>query len=227
MDSEQTEARQGERRRRTAYLIVGGVLSLLLPLLGALYLKLSETAPPAGNVDAAAVFAHRDGPAPRLLPAAAPAAPGQPAAAPPVPGPAPSAPGSESGLSMVRGGQDYYQEPQPPPQPAPAKAAPAPAPAPKPIPQPKAVEAPASSFSFAKLKPVSGFGSWFSKGQGSPAAGQKPAGPGPDIGALMNSMRGSGGSGAAPAPAAPAAPDISALLKNLPQTGGAQSPSPQ
>lgn len=200
MENDQNEARQGERKRRTVYLVVGGALSLLLPLLGALYLKLSETPLPPGGVDASAVFARREGPAPRVQPASTPAAPKGSA-------PASPAPGSDSGLSMVRGGQDYYQEPQPPAAaPAPAKAAPAPAPAPKPIPQPKPAPAPAPSFSFAKLKPTSGIEvkSWFS---GSKA--QPPAAP-----AQM------------PAAAGQAAPDINALLKSLPQAAG-QAPGQQ
>ncbi len=200
MPSEEELAR---RRRHTLYLIAGGTVSLLLPLGGVLYLKMTDTTAPPASVRADDIFAHREGAAVRLQPAAGAAAPqplAMPAAPPAVSSVPATSPPQESGLSMIRGGEDYFPgksaspapAPQPPPAPA-AAAAPAP---PRAIPAPRPAAAP-KTLAMPQLKPAQGFGqvrSWFS-GSGQPAGAAQPQAPvgaaPPDVNALIQQAVGS------------------------------------
>lgn len=223
MDSAEEEDRQAQRRKRTLYLVVGGVLSLVLPLLGLIYFKLSETQVFSGNVDPNAVFARREGLSARIQPAGAPAAPSSPPGAAAATGtPLPVSQGAESGLSMIRGGNDYYQEKtQPTPTPAPAPVKPPPV-APPAAPAKTAAATGPQPFSMAHLK-ATGLGdvrSWFSGGSprpssapGRPQAQAQGTQQAPNINALLNAAPGASGTATG---VAPAVPDINALLKNMP-----------
>lgn len=195
------------RNRRTLYLIVAGVLSLLVPLVGVLYLKLSDNSRGGTPGSAGIVFSRRmagDDP-PTLNPAAAAAAASAlrgivTTAAPkmnsplPVAAPESSARASGGSLSFLRGGEDYYgdgdtQLPvgQTPPQQqqAEAPAAGGSGASPAGAASPAAATTPAASpktgqkaFVMPKLKPSSGFSDFKSRGTSLSGLGA-PAGAGP------------------------------------------------
>lgn len=225
MDTTTEEEREDRRKKRTLVLLVGGALSLLLPLLGVLYLKVTDSTA-AANVSGSGIAFDRRDPreAPRLAPAGLPGA-----------GVAAVKPGNgESSLGMVVPAEDLAREAQPqqqqaapappPPPPAPEKSVaeiqPRQAPAKK---EPKFFNRPSlqqSPFSTTSGKVGSGFagrgGGKFAGGvngpQAAPGAGGMPGGapPGgmPDIGAMMQGAGAGGGAGGAP--------DVSQMLKGIP-----------
>jgi hypothetical protein len=141
MSSPIDEDKELVRNRKTLMLLVGGAVSLVIPLLGVAYMHWKDV---RSQVPAAApamgVFEHRaDGSSAPLSPALTPAPDGPagnrlaqvPQMAPRDSSPAPLQPGAAnsqtagSSLSMVRGSDDYYQQqqaaaPAAPPQQQPA-----------------------------------------------------------------------------------------------------------
>lgn len=165
-----------ERRKKTFYLLLGGIASLLVPALWLLYGKLNEmpemsAAGLAGND----IFRKRgtDGSSTvKITPAASQAPPSNymPGALTSAASVAPSSTAAsgrvestqQDSMAFIRGGQDYQekQAPPPPPPPAPAKAPPpAPAaPAPAPTVQAKAAPPAKKPFTMPKLQGWKGFG---------------------------------------------------------------------
>ncbi|MDE2489827.1 MAG: hypothetical protein KGM24_03215 [Elusimicrobia bacterium] len=163
------------RKKRTLWLLAGGALSLLLPLLGALYLHWSQSEAvhgPSGRDD---VFDRRDGA--KLTPTQAvvvqPVYQTSPAAA--AAGGTQKAP--ESSLDFIRPAAEL----KPPPASAGTAPAPKAAAAPKtaretaaktkPAPENKK---PAAAFVMPKLQPTRGFTSMQGFGQSAQPASQKP-----------------------------------------------------
>lgn len=106
------EELEAERKKKTFLLMAGGALSLLLPLLGVLYLKLTDSSGsrPLSSGGTLVFDRHTAGSDPRITPAGLPAAGAE--AAPRVGGPAGAAAGApQSSLSMIVAGSDYYKEP--------------------------------------------------------------------------------------------------------------------
>lgn len=204
------------RKKRTTLLLVGGAVSLVLPLLGVVYLRMSEnkTARPP---DSSVMFDRRETGDSKVNvsqtvaivnPAAQAPAPG--ASSLPIAGgqTVTTAPGASS-LDFVKGGANntYFQE-KPTAAPAastPTAAAPAPAPAPEEAPA-KAVakKGGKKAFSMPKLQGTKGFSSF--KG-----SSPKPTG-GKGMTGVADPQSGNGG-------------DMSELLKNVP--GGANNPEVQ
>ncbi|MDD5656492.1 MAG: hypothetical protein PHF00_04460 [Elusimicrobia bacterium] len=216
------------RNRTTLYLLLGAAASLLIPLLGVLYLRfIDDAAPASGN--SVNAFARRDGQVERIRAAAAPApaAPRPPNGKPTVTAETatdssgrPQAPASDS-LGFIRGGSDYYQQAQarPPAEPAPAPAA---APAEPPTPPRKPAKPSARTFAQPKLNSTGARGSFYNFGGKQPFAGgsggltqhnQAPGTPPsgvPDVGAMLKSVPGAGSG-------APAGmPDVGDMLKSVP-----------
>jgi len=190
------ESEKAERRRITLYLLVGGLVLLLLPLLGIAYIKLTE-APAAAPSGAPIFLKHGQEAAPAPMPATS--RPAQKSAA------APPAGGS---MAYIRGGSDYLPPPEPkdaPPAPEKAKREPA-----------AARPAKAAPAAIPRLKPTSGFTNFSNrpqKGAQGQGAGTSPAGM-PDMSELMKNMPG-GGSGQG-------MPDIKELMKGMPAQGDQQ-----
>jgi hypothetical protein len=144
MPTPEEEVQEG-RKKRTVLLMAGGAVSLILPLLGVVYIRMTEakaSRPPDGSV----MFDRREGGETKvnvsqtvtINPAvSAMASPGPGPSSLPVAGQAGMTPGGGSSLDMVKGGNSYYQDKpaEAPkastPTPAAAPAAPEPAPAPK------------------------------------------------------------------------------------------------
>ncbi|MBI3288720.1 MAG: hypothetical protein HYZ74_04300 [Elusimicrobia bacterium] len=194
MPTPEEEALQA-RRKRTAWLFAGGAASLLLPLMGVIYVRLSESSANRGP-NSAVMFDRREAGERKINPTQTvaivnPALVGDPKASP----------DSGSSLNFVKGSGDYFQEkatetakaPPAPPEPAPAAAEPAPTP-----PVKAAVAAKKGGkkpFIAPRLQPGKGFSAF--KGN-SP----KPTG-GEDVqGALDPQAKGGG--------------DMTEMLKNLP-----------
>ncbi len=162
----------GERRKKTFYLLIGGVASLLIPALWLLYGKLNEA--PSGSVglDPNEIFTKRGsdgGNAMKITPAASQAAPGasfMPGAFMNGATPAPVAVGAgatsaaaqaaaqapaggggapQDSMAFIRGGNDYQEKAATPPA--------APAPAPAPVQKPAPVAAPPAPAPVAKAAP--------------------------------------------------------------------------
>lgn len=230
------EVKELERKRRTLYLMIGGAASLILPLLGALYIRMSDTQVKGPGGSGGAIFARRgvDG-SPQLK--VVPVLSAAPAAGSSAPSPAPIRQAAESqaggSLGFIRGGSDYSDNKAAPPAPAAAapqktEAAPAPA-APEQketqIPQPKTTaKAAARPVNAPKLKPTKGFNTWGKPGSGAKKNqnGEEQSGAAPDMGEMMKKM--GGGAGGAPG----GMPDIGAMMKNMGggASGGAEGGTP-
>lgn len=180
MDIDPEEA---ARKRKTVFLLVGGAVSLMLPLAGVLYLrwKESKTAPKQSD---AAVFQQREGAERRITPPNAPAmaaavALAQPASLPPPPPsgsgslPMPPVEGKSAGggsLGFIKPTGDYYsekkEEPKPEPKAEEAKAAPAAAEEPKKAPSKTAKTKPGKKpFVMPRLQTGKGFTNFKRPGQ--------------------------------------------------------------
>ena len=184
MADEDEENPETERRRRTLYLLLGCALSLLIPLLIVLYIRMSES-PAAGPGTVRPDFAPRQNWREKVRPAEIPAPMAK----------SPTAPAGDS-LGFIKGGSEYSQ-PRPAPPPSQVTAAP---PAKKPAAPAKKQASPApSSVANPKIHP-SRFGNLPAPPAlgGSPAknpAGQAPSGV-PDINALLKNIPGAAGAGA-------------------------------
>ncbi len=164
------EEERKARSQRTLYLLIGGLLSLLIPLLGVAYLKLTEGSSPR-LVSGQAIFAQRRdlSPRARITPAQVPAAPAAVRAqAAPAPSSPPAAdkakPRGGDSLSFIRGDRELFEEK---PQAQAPQADKAPAPEKEEGKKPKAAQGakPAKKpFAMPKLKPSSGFTDFKSKG---------------------------------------------------------------
>lgn len=204
------------RKKRTYLLMAGGAASLVLPLLGVVYIRLSE-AKTARPPDSSVMFDRRESgdakvnvsqtvtiinPAPSAGPSSLPVAGGQTVT---------TAPGSSS-LDFVKGGATpgagYYQDKQAaaPPATSTQAAPPAPAPAPEPEAAPKtaAKKGGKKAFNMPKLQGTKGFSSF--KG-----ASPKPTG-GHGMTGVADPQAGGGG-------------DMAEMLKSVP--GGASNPEVQ
>lgn len=192
---------EAARRKKTLVLLAGGAASLILPLLGVLYLRWSESRAMPKQTDAAGVFEQREGErritlpaAPAMSAAVAITAPAQPPSAPPPPMAAPL-PGSKSAegsgsLGFIKPSGDYYQDKKPEPASEPKKEAAKPAPEPE---QPKAAPAKATAktkpgkkpFVMPKLQTGKGFTN-FKRNQ--PAAEEPAEGGGQDMSELLKNL---------------------------------------
>ncbi len=206
---------EAARRKKTLMLLAGGAVSLVLPLLGILYMRWNESRGIAKQSAAAEVFQAREGER-RIVPSNAPAmaaavALGAPAQAPSSPPagmmtPLPSgASGGQGGgsLGFIKPSDDYFKD-KPAEAPAPKKeeAAPPPPPAeePKAAPAKTAKTKPGKkAFAMPKLNTTKGFTS-FKRNQPGAAAEE------------------GGGDDASPA-------DMAEMLKSIP--GGANNPDVQ
>ncbi|MDE2040337.1 MAG: hypothetical protein KGO96_09635 [Elusimicrobia bacterium] len=179
------DERELARGRRTLYLIIAAAASLLLPLLGVLYLWWSgnRSVPPA---DPSLIFARRDAAAGDAL------KPAGPIAAPPISAPRLTKPGNS--LSFVRGDQDYDRKP--PARAAAPKTAARPAKPRSPSPKPLAASKNNKPFVTPHLRGVSSpppggapaIGSLLQKLQNNPQGGAS------DVGKLLQGLP-SGASG--------------------------------
>lgn len=209
------------RKKRTVLLLAGGAASLVLPLLGVVYIKMSE-AKTARPPDSSVMFDRRESGDAKvnisqtvtiINPAASAGGPGAsslPVAGGPTMVPAP---GSGSSLDFVKGGasNSYFQD-KPAAPAASTQAAPAaPAAAPEAAPEEAAPRTAAAkkggkkAFNMPKLQGVKGFSSF--KG-----ASPKPTGGGGMTG-VSDPQAGKGGG------------DMAEMLKNVP--GGASNPEVQ
>lgn len=239
--SGEDEDEEVKRHRRTVYLLAAGAVSLLLPLAGVAYIRItnnttSETANPG-----ASVFSRRGGADAKSyikaveMPMAAPptytAVPATTAGASlagagPAAAPNPAGASAMSSLGMVKGSDDYYQDPKPAAAPQAPAAAPAAAPkvaanaaaadeeepapkkgrktAKKPMPSMR-LQSTSASFTPAAFSNKMGGGKPGANAQpGGPQGGPPGAGgPPPDMAAMMKNMPG-GGAGM---------PDMGALMK--------------
>jgi len=230
-----------QRNRRTLYLLAGGAASLLIPLLGVLYIRMSDTsAAPAGNTPHA--FARHD-PADRLKAATTPApsvrpAPSSLSAAPPAPGSqgAVERPTGDS-LGFIKGSGEYFPTEAPQAAPAPAKTEAQPAqpgaetaqqevgipnprkaadkPGTRAFVQPRLSDSKYSVRPFSITPAATGKGG---QGMAKPGGAGQGAPPGgmPDMGGMLKNLPGAGGGGGT----SPGMPDMSGMLQGL--TGGAE-----
>jgi hypothetical protein len=163
------------RRKKTLWLLAGGALSLLLPLLGAVYLHWSQSGGVHAATDQEDVFEHRDGarvtPSQEVvvqpeyrLPAGAPTS--KPGAAKP----------AQSSLDFIRPAAELKSAPTAAPKAVAAKA-PVEVKA-EAVPDAKAKPAPkkqgAQPFAMPKLQPTRGFTSMQGFGTSAKPAAQKP-----------------------------------------------------
>ncbi|MBI4376898.1 MAG: hypothetical protein HY549_10670 [Elusimicrobia bacterium] len=198
-----------ERRRRQLYLTIGGVLSLVLPLLGLAYLKLSDNSPKI-RASTGAFFSQRQAGSRRSEPSPVVAPPVSVRPEKPLPSqskPAAKAAPSQDSMSFIRGGSDYYPEEKPaasaaPPKPKPA----APAKPPKKEPSRQAKK----SFAPPKLKPVQGFSNF--RGQSGAGLGTQAANP--QVPSIPNMLQMPAG--------AQVPPNVQEMLKNIPGAGSGQ-----
>lgn len=177
MANPEPDAQESERRKRTIWLLIGGAASLLLPLLGALYLRWSEDAAPPSAGSRQDVFQHRGQDNSKIVPTRNVVVPPV-VQSPPVSAPAlDSRPPAESSLDFIKPAAEL--EPKPPSAKA-AAAPPAPeapaartaaAPAPK-----KAAQTGPKAFVMPKLQPSRGFTQFGTTGAGGGQAA--PAGQG-------------------------------------------------
>ncbi len=96
MADEDPENQEAERRRRTVYLLLGGALSLLIPLLIVLYLHISES-PAAGSGTNHPGFVTRKNWGEKIKPAVTPAPMAKSLAAP-----------AGDSLGFIKGSPEYY-----------------------------------------------------------------------------------------------------------------------
>ena len=176
MTSLEPDITEEARKKRTKWLLIGGAICLLLPLLGIFYLhwnSLSGGQGPSGRND---VFERRDGGERRITPSQT-AVPG-PGLSIPQPSLPPSAGRTEqptgSSLDFIKPGQEMAGK-------SPDAQKPAPAAAPAPVVAPAVQEEPAAApsktkakkvkkdFSMPKLQPSRGFTN-FGSGKGGSAA---------------------------------------------------------
>ncbi len=187
---------RGQRRR---WLVVGGIASLVLPLLGVAYIYWNEARPAPGPSGRSDMFEQREGGGP-LQPSRAAAGVVETPRAPVSSGKSPAP--VRSSLDFIKSDPDFQTKPAAPSvAPAPAKA---PAPAPTPSAPTAAKKTPLASkkpFVMPKLQPTNGFLNFGSATR--PAAG----------------AAGSGASGGS-------AQDTQQLLQNLPP-GAANNPEVQ
>ncbi|MDP3543794.1 MAG: hypothetical protein Q8T11_15105 [Elusimicrobiota bacterium] len=204
------------RRKRTIWLMAGGAASLILPLLGVLYMRMSE-AKSARPPDSSVMFDRREKGEEKVnitqtvVAPAALAASG--ASSLPIAGgmTVTPAPGSGSSLDFVKGGasSSYFKEKGAEP---PAAAAPPPAPAPEPSgpiePAPKTVSKKGGqkAFNMPKLQGTKQFSTF--KG-----SSPKPTGAPGGMTGVADPQSGKDGD------------DMAELLKNVP--GGANNPEVQ
>lgn len=185
---------EAARHKKTLLLLIGGAASLVLPLLGILYLRWSENQVAPKQADAQGVFQQREGERRISLPSApamsAAVAMPAPSAAPsasatPLPG-AKSAEGSGS-LGFIKPSDDYYNKPaQPTPEPKKEEPKPATAPPEEPKPTRKTAKTKPSKKPFAmpKLNTTKGFTSFKRAAPGAEA----PADDGGDMSELLKSL---------------------------------------
>jgi len=200
---------QKGRDKRTIALLAGGAVSLILPLLGVVYIRMSE-AKTARAPDSSVMFDRRENGEAKVnvsqtVTIVNPAAISVPSGGSlPMPGGATSTPGGGSSLDFVKGGS-FPEKTAAPAASTPTVAAAPPAPALEsgPIAKPVAQKGGKKAFSMPKLQGTKGFNSF--KG-GSP----KPTG--------------KGLTGAA-APAGKDDDDMADMLKGVP--GGANNPEVQ
>ncbi len=210
MATPEQDIQQG-RDKRTKVLLAGGAVSLILPLLGVVYIRMNE-AKTARAPDSSVTFERREAGEEKVNVSQTvtimnnSAATGPGASSLPVPGGMTStpAPGGGSSLDFVKGGA-FPDKNVPPAASTPTVVAKAPAPEIEsgPIAKPVAQKAGKKAFSMPKLQGTKGFSSF--KG-GSP----KPTGKG---------LTGAAG------PAAKGDDDMADMLKNVP--GGANNPEVQ
>jgi hypothetical protein len=171
-----TPEEEAARKKKTLLLLAGGAVSLILPLLGVLYLRWKDTRQ-APKQHEAAVFQQREGAERRITPPSSPAMAAavvltQPAAVPaaPAPGqgslPLPSSDGKAStgggSLGFIKGSDDYYSEKKKeeakaePPKEGP-KAAPAEEPKPAPAKSTAKAKPGKKPFVMPRLQPGKGF----------------------------------------------------------------------
>lgn len=192
------------RKKRTMLLLAGGAVSLVLPLAGVAYLRISESRQahaPTANV----VFDRREANEAKINVSQTVAINNATSAAGPG---SPAAPAGGS-LGFVKGSNEYYTEKKEAPAPStPTVAAAAPAPEPEPAPAAKTAKPKKGSkkeFFMPHLQGTKSMaGSSFSRAGGSP----KPTG-GSGMAGVADPKSGKGG-------------DMADLLKNVP--GGADNP---
>ncbi|HAM35474.1 MAG TPA: hypothetical protein DEB40_04295 [Elusimicrobia bacterium] len=221
MTRQDSEERHILRNRRSLLILLAGAASLLIPLLGVVYLRITESPGPFIPGNAAHGFARRQTQADRIRVPVAPAMPVPMEQAPPAGRPAPAAPqpaGTDS-LGFVKAGSEYY--PPPPAQPPAARPS---------APEPKA---PPKKASVAKAKPKktapkrfvqpklqnSGARGSFSdfKANKPLGAGQAPGAPSgdvPDVGSMLGDIPGVND------PQKTGGIDVGGMLQGIPGVGG-------
>lgn len=122
MSNPDPEDLSGTRNRRSLYLLMAGIASLLIPLLAVLYLRMSETGSRAAAVDSPGAFVRREGSTGRIKSASAAAMPlpPLPAANPSLPKAAAYSPAAKNdSLGFIKGGSEYFpkEKPEAPPPP--------------------------------------------------------------------------------------------------------------
>ncbi len=189
-----------ERRKRTVWLLIGGAASLLLPLLGALYLHLKESGGADGPSGRGDVFERRDSGEKKLVPSRAAVPPLTTAtrATPPAPGAASrDEPSAGSSLDFVKPGAEMAAKFSDNPKPAPAGAAATAAPpAVDPAAAPAAASPPAKTpgkkgkkdFAMPKLQPGRGFSPMGAKNSGSRTPATAAPGAGDDAQDLLKNL---------------------------------------
>jgi len=206
---------QDVRKKRTVLLLAGGAVSLVLPLLGIVYIRMNEAKtarPPDGSV----MFDRRENGSARVNVSQTVAIPtpagGSGASSLPVAGGTTMAPaaGGGSSLDFVKGGASnaYFQDKAAlaaSTQTAPAAAAPAAPPEPEPAPKAVAQKGGKKAFNAPKLSGTKSF-STFKGGSPKPSGGQGMAG-------VADPKAGKGGG------------DMAEMLKGVP--GGADNPEVQ
>lgn len=185
-----TEEEEAARKKKTLLLMAGGAVSLILPLLGVLYLRWAENRAAPKQTDAA-VFQQREGGEKRLAPPAAPAMSAAVALATPAQLPPPTAansslplPGGKTqapeggSLGFIKPTGDYYSDKKEEPKPEPKKEEPKAAPVAEAKPAPKAAaktKPGKKPFVMPKLQTGKGFTSFKRPGQQQPEASGEDA----------------------------------------------------
>jgi hypothetical protein len=173
---------QAARKTRTIMLMAGGAASLILPLCGVVYLRLTE-AGSARAPNTAVMFEHREAGEAKINVTQTVTVPsGGLAAAPQA-----SLPGGDSSLGMVKGSNDYFQDKKAEPPAASTQAAKAPEPAPAPAPEKTVVKKGGKKpFAMPKLQGVKGFSSF--KGA-SPKGATAPGAPDAGAGGMADMLK--------------------------------------
>ena len=213
MSSPEEQVQEG-RKKRTNLLLAGGAVSLILPLLGVVYIKLGESKT-ARTPNSTVMFDRREGGEAKINVSQAVTI--NPGMAAPAPGPSSlpvggqagmtTAPGNSS-LDFVKGNNTYFQD-----KPAEAPKASTPtAPAAVPAPQPKAEPKTAAKkggpkpFTMPKLQGTKSISNNFKSNSPKPTGGQGMSG-------VADPQAGKGGG------------DMNDMLKNIP--GGIDNPDVQ